>query len=96
MPSPGWRPWASFQRLFQSKAHLSAFSTAADPPSTKNRCGSSGSPSTRRNVSTNSARWTVYMSELAGLLAATLPSSATNSGSSANGFIPSGDDAKNV
>ena len=37
---------------------FSAFSTASAPPSTKNRCGSRGSPRTRTNVSVNSARCT--------------------------------------
>ena len=45
---------ASLRRLFQSNAVFSAFSTASAPPSTKNRCGRAGSPSTRANVSTNS------------------------------------------
>jgi hypothetical protein len=43
------------RRLFQSKATLSAFSTASAPPSTKNRCGRPGSPSTRAKVSTKRA-----------------------------------------
>jgi len=51
----GDRPAASFRRLFQSNAVFSAFSTASAPPSTKNRCGSARSPSTRSKVSTNCA-----------------------------------------
>ena len=54
-PSSAGRPCASLCRRFQSNAVFSAFSTASAPPSTKNRCGSAGSPSTRANVSTNSA-----------------------------------------
>ena len=54
-PSRGDRPAASLRRLFQSNAVFSAFSTASAPPSTKNRCGSAGSPSTRTKVSTNCA-----------------------------------------
>ena len=38
---------------------LTAFSTAAAPPSMKNRCGSAGSPRTRAKVSTNRAIATV-------------------------------------
>jgi hypothetical protein len=52
-------PRASFHRLFQSKATLSAFSTASPPPSMKKRCGSRGSPSTRAKVSTKRAIGTV-------------------------------------
>jgi len=48
-------PCASFQRLFQSKATLRAFSMASAPPSTKNRWGSAGSPRTRAKVSTKRA-----------------------------------------
>jgi hypothetical protein len=98
VPSSGERPAASFCRLFQSKAILSAFSTASAPPSTKNRCGSAGSPTTRLNVSTNSAYWVVYMSGLAGLFTATWASSVMNAGSSTmpGGFSPSGAEAKNV
>ncbi len=98
MPSSGERPAASFDRLFQSNATFSAFSTASAPPSTKNRCGRAGSPSTREKVSTNSAYAVEYMSGLAGLFAATAASSAMNVGSSARpgGFRPSGAEAKNV
>ena len=82
VPSRRSRPAASFCRLFQSKATLSAFSTASAPPSTKNRWGRAGSPSTRAKVSTNSAYAVLYMSGLAGLLAATAASSAMKVGSS--------------
>ena len=55
VPSSGDRPAISLRRLFQSNAHLSAFSTASAPPSMKNMCGSAGSPITRANVLTKSA-----------------------------------------
>ena len=45
---PAGRPCAALWRRFQSNAVFSAFSTASAPPSTKNRCGSAGSPSTAR------------------------------------------------
>ncbi|COY49889.1 Uncharacterised protein [Mycobacterium tuberculosis] len=85
-------------RLFQSNAALSAFSTARAPPSTKNRCGSAGSPKTRAKVSTKRAIATEYTSELLGLFSAACMSSAWNSRSStsAGGFIPSAEEATNV
>ena len=91
-------PRASLCRLFQSNATFSAFSTASAPPSTKNRCGSAGSPSTRANVSTKRAIGTLYTSELLGLFTAACASSARKSSSSASAgwFMPSADDAKNV
>ena len=55
VPSSAGRPCAALCRRFQSNAVFSAFSTASAPPSTRNRCGSAGSPSTRLKVSTNSA-----------------------------------------
>ena len=98
VPSSGSRPAASLRRLFQSKATFRAFSTASAPPSMKNRCGRAGSPSTRTKVSTNSAYAVVYMSGLAGLLAAISASSAMNVGSSTmpGGLMPSGAEAKKV
>ena len=91
-------PCASLWRLFQSNATFSAFSTASAPPSTKNRCGSAGSPRTRANVSTKRAIGTLYTSELLGLFIAACASSARNASSSASAgwFMPSADDAKNV
>ena len=98
VPSRRSRPAASLCRLFQSNATLRAFSTASAPPSTKNRCGSAGSPSTRTKVATNSAYAVLYMSGLAGLLAAISASSAMNPGSSTSpaGLRPSGAEAKKV
>ena len=57
-----------------------------------------GSPSTREKVVTSLARPTVAMSELAGLLAATSASSSIVFGSSNSpgGFIPNGEEPKNV
>ena len=71
-------PCASLWRLFQSNATFSAFSTASAPPSTKNRCGSAGSPRTRAKVSTKRAIGTLYTSELLGLFTAAAASSARN------------------
>ncbi len=98
MPSAGSSPRASLSRLFQSNATFSAFSTASAPPSTKNRCGSAGSPSTLANVSTKRAIGTLYTSELLGLFSAAAASSARNSSSSARRgwFMPSAEEAKNV
>ena len=98
MPSRRSRPAASLRRDFQSNATLSAFSTASAPPSTKNRWGRAGSPRTRTNVATNSAYAVLYMSGLAGLLAAIAPSSARKVGSSMipGGLSPSGAEAKKV
>ena len=48
-------PAARFLRTFQSKAVLSAFSTASAPPVMKNRCGMSAGLAMRAKVSTNSA-----------------------------------------
>ncbi len=97
VPSAGSIPRDSPSRLFQSNATLSAFSTASAPPSTKNRCGSAGSPSTRANVCTKRAIGTEYTSELLGLFTAACASSARKAGSvNAGWFIPSADDAKNV
>ena len=92
------RPAASLRRLFQSKAALSAFSTASAPPSTKNKWGRAGSPSTRAKVSTNSASGLEYMSGFAGLVAAIRASFAMNCASSTipGGFDPSGAEAKKV